>query len=105
MLIPYRSLEAFVRAKYEHKKYIAQEWVPPPMPKPAVFILKLILLFWNQVILFHSLNWKRTNINRTAAQRPKKDETKSHLDDLLTIGNLLHFKLIMGAYNSKFLLL
>ncbi|XP_067126198.1 stromal membrane-associated protein 1 isoform X2 [Centruroides vittatus] len=29
------SLEAFIRAKYEQKKYIAKEWVPPPMPKPA----------------------------------------------------------------------
>lgn len=31
-----RSLEAFIRAKYEQKKYIAKEWVPPPAPKPAV---------------------------------------------------------------------
>ncbi|XP_076332553.1 stromal membrane-associated protein 1-like isoform X1 [Tachypleus tridentatus] len=29
------SLEAFVRAKYEHKRYIAKEWVPPAIPKPA----------------------------------------------------------------------
>jgi stromal membrane-associated protein len=29
------SLEAFVRAKYELKKYIAKEWVEPPPPKPA----------------------------------------------------------------------
>ncbi|XP_021915773.1 stromal membrane-associated protein 1 isoform X2 [Zootermopsis nevadensis] len=27
------SLEAFVRAKYEQKKYIAREWVPPSIPK------------------------------------------------------------------------
>ncbi|XP_075238376.1 stromal membrane-associated protein 1-like [Lycorma delicatula] len=27
------ALEAFVRAKYEAKKYIAREWVPPPIPK------------------------------------------------------------------------
>ncbi|KAM3961398.1 stromal membrane-associated protein 1 [Aphomia sociella] len=27
------SLEAFIRAKYEQKKYIAKEWVPPPTPK------------------------------------------------------------------------
>lgn len=26
-------LEAFVRAKYEQKKYIAREWVPPTIPK------------------------------------------------------------------------
>ncbi|XP_076368079.1 stromal membrane-associated protein 1-like isoform X2 [Tachypleus tridentatus] len=29
------SLEAFIRAKYEHKRYIAKEWVPPSNPKPA----------------------------------------------------------------------
>lgn len=29
------SLEAFIRAKYEQKKYIAKEWIPPPAPKPA----------------------------------------------------------------------
>lgn len=27
------QLENFIRAKYEHKKYIAREWVPPPLPK------------------------------------------------------------------------
>lgn len=26
-------LETFIRAKYEHKKYIAREWVPPALPK------------------------------------------------------------------------
>lgn len=30
------GLEAFVRSKYEQKKYIAKEWVQPPTPKPAV---------------------------------------------------------------------
>lgn len=29
------ALEQFVRAKYEAKKYIAREWVPPPMPNPT----------------------------------------------------------------------
>uniref|UniRef100_V5HQJ0 Putative stromal membrane-associated protein 1 n=1 Tax=Ixodes ricinus TaxID=34613 RepID=V5HQJ0_IXORI len=29
------SLEAFIRSKYEQKKYIAKEWVQPPMPPPA----------------------------------------------------------------------
>jgi GTPase-activating protein, putative len=33
------SLEAFIRAKYEQKKYIAKEWVPPPTPLPAVSTL------------------------------------------------------------------
>lgn len=27
------NLETFIRAKYEHKKYIAREWVPPTLPK------------------------------------------------------------------------
>lgn len=27
------TLESFIRAKYEHKKYIAREWVPPVIPK------------------------------------------------------------------------
>ncbi|XP_060515769.1 stromal membrane-associated protein 1 [Cylas formicarius] len=27
------NLESFIRAKYEHKKYIAREWVQPPLPK------------------------------------------------------------------------
>lgn len=29
------ALEQFVRAKYETKKYIAREWVPPAMPNPT----------------------------------------------------------------------
>lgn len=27
------ALENFIRAKYEHKKYLAREWVPPSPPK------------------------------------------------------------------------
>uniref|UniRef100_A0A0A9YH10 Stromal membrane-associated protein 1 n=1 Tax=Lygus hesperus TaxID=30085 RepID=A0A0A9YH10_LYGHE len=27
------ALESFIRAKYEAKKYIAEEWVPPALPK------------------------------------------------------------------------
>lgn len=30
------TLEAFIRSKYEQKKYIAKEWAPPPTPPPAV---------------------------------------------------------------------
>lgn len=26
------GLESFIRAKYEQKKYIAREWIPPPFP-------------------------------------------------------------------------
>lgn len=27
------ALDSFIRAKYEHKKYIAKEWIQPPAPK------------------------------------------------------------------------
>ncbi len=30
------NLESFIRAKYEHKKFIAREWVAPPLPKVEV---------------------------------------------------------------------
>lgn len=26
------ALDSFIRAKYEHKKYIAKEWIQPPAP-------------------------------------------------------------------------
>ena len=32
------SLEAFIRSKYEHKKYIAKEWVPPQVPKQPTWV-------------------------------------------------------------------
>ncbi|XP_003737279.1 stromal membrane-associated protein 1 [Galendromus occidentalis] len=31
------ALETFIRGKYEHKKYIAREWVPPTKPHKADF--------------------------------------------------------------------
>lgn len=34
------ALEAFIRSKYEHKKYIAKEWVQPPLPKVNIFLKK-----------------------------------------------------------------
>ncbi len=46
------SLEAFIRAKYEQKKYIAKEWVEPPPPKPAVFHLHFAFI-WIDVNLFY----------------------------------------------------
>ncbi|XP_071044190.1 stromal membrane-associated protein 1 isoform X2 [Parasteatoda tepidariorum] len=42
-----QALEAFIRAKYEQRKYIAKEWVPPPPPKPAAS-LGLELLSFSQ---------------------------------------------------------
>lgn len=49
------ALEAFIRSKYEHKKYIAKEWVQPPLPKVKMSSMSLILLLlgtsnhWNIV--------------------------------------------------------
>jgi stromal membrane-associated protein len=39
------TLEAFIRSKYEHKKYIAKEWVQPPTPPPAVSIFSVYVGF------------------------------------------------------------
>ncbi|XP_067005779.1 stromal membrane-associated protein 1 isoform X1 [Anabrus simplex] len=49
------SLEAFVRAKYEQKKYIAREWVPPPIPK---------------------VNWDKELEEEAQRQRRRKKEEK-----------------------------
>ena len=35
------SLEQFIRAKYEAKKYIAREWVEPPLPPTPNWDLEL----------------------------------------------------------------
>lgn len=48
------SLENFIRAKYEHKKYIAREWVPPPLPK---------------------VNWDKELDEEAERQRRRKKET------------------------------
>lgn len=50
------NLENFIRAKYEHKKYIAREWEAPPLPKVVKSVYKLDYLhcfyFLNERILF-----------------------------------------------------
>ncbi|XP_026680997.1 stromal membrane-associated protein 1 [Diaphorina citri] len=52
------TLEAFIRAKYEQKKYIASEWVPPVLPK---------------------VNWdKEFDDEAEKARRKKKDSSKSN---------------------------
>ncbi|XP_032523857.2 stromal membrane-associated protein 1 [Danaus plexippus] len=55
------SLEAFIRAKYEQKKYIAKEWVPPPMPK---------------------VNWDKEIDEELEKQKRKKRATTSGLGPL-----------------------
>ncbi|KAE9529754.1 hypothetical protein AGLY_011850 [Aphis glycines] len=49
------ALEAFIRSKYEHKKYIAKEWVPPPLPK---------------------VNWDKDLEEEAEKQKKKKREPK-----------------------------
>lgn len=49
------SLEAFVRAKYEQKRYIAREWVQPPIPK---------------------VNWDKELDEEAERQRRRKKEAK-----------------------------
>lgn len=48
------ALEAFIRSKYEHKKYIAKEWVQPPLPKVNNYIA---IILYN--IKLFTLNLKR----------------------------------------------
>lgn len=55
------SLEAFIRAKYEQKKYIAKEWVPPTMPK---------------------VNWDKEIDEELEKQKRKKRATTSGLGPL-----------------------
>lgn len=55
------SLEAFIRAKYEQKKYIAKEWVPPALPK---------------------VNWDKEIDEEIERQKRKKKSTTSGLGPL-----------------------
>lgn len=47
------SLENFIRAKYQQKKYIAKEWVQPPLPKVCYYFISF---FKNQAIIIHFIN-------------------------------------------------
>ncbi|CAG5055262.1 unnamed protein product [Parnassius apollo] len=55
------TLEGFIRAKYEQKKYIAKEWVPPPLPK---------------------VNWDKEIDEEIERQKRKKKSTSSTLGPL-----------------------
>lgn len=48
------SLEAFIRSKYERKKYIAQEWVQPPLPKVYFIDIFSVLVLLNYARLLFS---------------------------------------------------
>ena len=56
------AMEQFIRAKYEHKRYIAKEWVPPkPRSTPVSFYIFLIPSFSSEIInetyIALILNW------------------------------------------------
>lgn len=56
------SLESFIRAKYEHKKYIAREWVPPPLP---------------------TVNWDKELDEEAEKQRRRKKESQKSVTSAL----------------------
>ncbi|KAL6425244.1 hypothetical protein ACFW04_009470 [Cataglyphis niger] len=58
------SLESFIRAKYEHKKYIAREWVPPPLPK---------------------VNWDKELDEEAERQRRRKKESSEAASNVLPL--------------------
>lgn len=45
------ALEAFIRSKYEHKKYIAKEWVQPPLPKVSTNNIYLFICCISLIII------------------------------------------------------
>ncbi|XP_034949653.1 stromal membrane-associated protein 1 [Chelonus insularis] len=70
------SLESFIRAKYEHKKYIAREWVPPALPK----------VNWDKELDEEAEKQRRrkkeslkNNVNQTALPPVKKPEVVPQL--------------------------
>ncbi|XP_014234693.1 stromal membrane-associated protein 1 isoform X1 [Trichogramma pretiosum] len=58
------SLENFIRAKYEHKKYIAREWVPPVLPK---------------------VNWDKELDEEAEKQRRRKKESSQKITSQSTL--------------------
>ena len=60
------GLESFIRAKYEHKKYIAREWIPPP---------PITKVDWDKEIeeeLENQKRKKKTSSSSATAQEPIK---------------------------------
>jgi hypothetical protein len=55
-------LEAFIRAKYEQKKYVAREWVPPKpsIPKEVrfLFVYRFINVFLVKFIAMSTFDRK-----------------------------------------------
>jgi stromal membrane-associated protein len=60
------ALEAFIRSKYEHKKYIAEEWVPPSSPAKAAWAKD----FTSPV---------SANVSSPPASKPKKKQEESRI--------------------------
>jgi len=61
------GLESFIRAKYEHKKYIAREWIPPP---------PITKVDWDKEIEEELENQKRKKKSSTSSA-PISDPVKS----------------------------
>lgn len=73
------SLENFIRAKYQHKRYIAKEWVPPPVPK----VMLLAVSFVHQgvivsgacyLIIIFQVDWDKELDEEAERQRKRKKE-------------------------------
>lgn len=66
------GLESFIRAKYEQKKYIAREWIPPPFP-PKVDWDKEI----NEELENQKRKKKTASCASTVIQEPPKSNSSS----------------------------
>jgi hypothetical protein len=72
------TLEAFIRSKYEQRKYIAKEWSAPPTPPPAVsdqvshFTLLLTHITLIRVII--SLTSKKRGKRKKSAKSRNTDQ-------------------------------
>ena len=74
VLTKYRALEAFIRAKYEQKKYIAKEWVPPKPKIPVRITFKLCTIIISK-ILCSGIRSKGLQVKRSTNQKvPKSKE-------------------------------
>lgn len=54
------GLEAFIRSKYEQKKYIAHEWIPP-RPRAQVSLSSCILLQYHFFFFFYRIDFIHWN--------------------------------------------
>jgi hypothetical protein len=65
-----RALEAFIRAKYEQRKWIAKEWIPPEITVPidvsvVLWLFNYIIGFCNTKFFIHFLAYWIRNSSKT----------------------------------------